>query len=69
MNILGGLIWAISIGILGYLFGHAFEWVIGDVERYELQLFIILAAIGSAVSYVHWLRKQKLAKQPATPEK
>jgi membrane protein DedA with SNARE-associated domain len=68
-NILGAFVWAITIGISGYLFGHAFELVIGDIEKYELQLLLVLAALGSVVWGLHWLRKQKLSRQADALEK
>ena len=69
LNILGALVWAVAIGVSGYSFGNVFEWVIGDVERCELRLFLGLAAVGVIVWCAHWLRRQKAGKQPAAPKK
>ncbi|MGV8075262.1 MAG: DedA family protein [Syntrophobacteraceae bacterium] len=69
LNILGALLWAASIGVLGYLFGNVFELFIGDIERHESYLFIGLAAIGTVVWCVHWLRRQKAAKRLAESKK
>lgn len=69
LNILGALVWAVAIGVSGYLFGNVFEWVIGDVERHELRLFLALTAVGVIVWCARWLRRQKAGKQPAAPKK
>jgi hypothetical protein len=34
---------------MGYLFGHALETLIGDIKRYELLFFAILAGVGLAI--------------------
>ncbi len=46
-NALGAALWAPLIGGLGYLFGHALEVLIGDVERYEgwALAAIVMAAV------------------------
>jgi membrane protein DedA with SNARE-associated domain len=55
LNILGASIWALVIGILGYLFGHTLEMLIGDVKKFELCIFAILAGIG----FIIWLIQLK----------
>lgn len=58
LDMAGALVWTLVIGAMGYLFGHALEALIGDVKRYELWLFIGVAALGAlarAVSLI--LRK------------
>jgi high-affinity Fe2+/Pb2+ permease len=44
---------------LGYLFGHGFALVIGDIRHYELRLFILLAVSGLFVWSIHWFRQRK----------
>jgi membrane protein DedA with SNARE-associated domain len=58
LNILGALTWTIVIGVMGYMFGHTLEVIIGDVKRYELWLFIGLAALGVIIRAVHLLSKK-----------
>jgi membrane protein DedA with SNARE-associated domain len=53
------LVWAILVGCLGYAFGNVMEALLGDIERYELELFGVLLIIGTAVWLVRTLRKTK----------
>jgi membrane protein DedA with SNARE-associated domain len=69
LNTLGGLLWAISVGVSGYLFGRVLELLIGDIKRYELGLFAALAVIGAVVWSVHRFRRQKAARQTTESEK
>jgi membrane protein DedA with SNARE-associated domain len=57
-NLLGAAIWALLIGLSGYIFGQALELLIGDVKRYELWLFAGLAGGGLLVWCIHFLRKR-----------
>ncbi|HRT63004.1 MAG TPA: DedA family protein [Syntrophales bacterium] len=57
LNILGAITWTIAIGVMGYLFGHTLEIIIGDVKRYELWLFIGLAAVGAIIRAGRLLKK------------
>jgi membrane protein DedA with SNARE-associated domain len=68
LNTLGGLVWAISIGISGYLFGHVAELFIGDIRRYELLLFVALAFIGSAMWAIRGLKRPRMGKRIARPK-
>jgi len=43
LNILGACLWALVVGVSGYLFGHALELFIGDIKRYEIWMFVGLA--------------------------
>ena len=45
-NVIGAVIWAFALGIGGYLFGRAFERLVGDIQRYELWAVAGLIAIG-----------------------
>jgi len=58
LNIIGAAIWAIAVGTLGYLFGTTLEIIIGNIKRYELLIFSILAAVGLAVWLLYFLRKR-----------
>jgi membrane protein DedA with SNARE-associated domain len=69
LNILGAFLWAVSIAVSGYLFGHVVELFLGKLKRYELYLFITLAVLGSIVWSVHWFRNHKVAGMSAEPKK
>jgi len=58
LNILGAFTWTIVIGVMGYIFGHTLEVILGDVKRYELWIFIGLAALGVIIRTVHLLLKK-----------
>lgn len=68
-NALGAAAWAILIGISGYLFGHVLELLIGNIERYELYLFIALAVLGAITWSIHWLRRKREGEQSTKTKK
>ncbi|MBD3822823.1 MAG: DedA family protein [Thiotrichales bacterium] len=60
LNAIGALIWAITIGTLGYLFGQVVESVMGEIKKYEMWLLggiAILAVLAWLARYV-WTGKQ-----------
>lgn len=70
LNILGAFTWTLILGILGYLFGHTIEVIIGDIKQYEMWFFIGLAAVGVVIWSVHLLSKKKNSgNKPARPMK
>lgn len=52
-NMIGAAIWALVIGGIGYLFGHAIEWFLADLEVFEK---VALAAVVVVVVLVFILR-------------
>lgn len=69
LNALGALLWAVSVGASGYLFGHVLESVVGRVEKYELLVFIALSVAGALAWGIHWFRNHQAGKQNPTPTK
>ena len=51
LNIVGAALWAVVIGVLGYLFGYALEALVDNVKKYELLIFSALVVVG----IIHWL--------------
>ncbi|HWQ31482.1 MAG TPA: DedA family protein [Blastocatellia bacterium] len=49
LNLIGGLVWALVIGLAGYVFGHALELLLADLRRYELWIVLALLSGGTAV--------------------
>jgi membrane protein DedA with SNARE-associated domain len=49
LNLIGAAIWAVSFGVAGYTFGHAFEFLLGKIKQYELTLLGILAIVGLSI--------------------
>lgn len=62
LNTVGAFLWAVSIGVLGYLFGHVLELFIVKIERYELLLFIMIAVLGLVIWSIHLFRGQRTAE-------
>jgi len=58
LNAIGALIWAIVVGILGFVFGHVFQAFLEDFKHYELWLIITLVVIGGLVKLYHLYKKK-----------
>jgi membrane protein DedA with SNARE-associated domain len=58
LNLLGAFVWAVAIGILGYVFGQTFELLLDDIKRYELWLFAGIAIVGVIVWWFYRTRKK-----------
>ncbi len=59
LNALGAMIWAVLVGTGGYLFGSAFEMVLGKVKLCELSFFGALLIAVSAMWAFRFLRKKR----------
>jgi membrane protein DedA with SNARE-associated domain len=46
LNFLGALVWAISVGYLGYQFGTIAEALMGKIQKYEMYILGLLVAGG-----------------------
>ena len=65
-NFLGAAAWAMVVGGLGYLLGHAVELFLEDVKRYERTIIAGLLALGAIL----WLgHRYRLRKRGAGPDK
>jgi membrane protein DedA with SNARE-associated domain len=47
LNAVSAAVWAVALGVLGYFFGHAMEYVLEDVRKYELAVMtgLVTAAV------------------------
>ena len=52
LNIIGALLWATSLGIVGYLLGQAVVGLLGDIEMYEKPVALVL--LVAAVVWIAW---------------
>jgi membrane protein DedA with SNARE-associated domain len=59
LNAAGALIWAITVGIGGYLFGNALEIFIGNIKNNELKVFGVIAALGVVIWIFHIVRRKR----------
>jgi membrane protein DedA with SNARE-associated domain len=57
LNIIGAAIWASVVGTLGYLLGNTVELLMGNIKKYELLLFAILAGVGVSIWLVKWYKR------------
>ena len=69
LNILGASLWAVIIGTLGYLFGQTLEIIVGDVKRYELLVFALLAGVGGVIWLVYFRKRPSTSKTNQPPPK
>jgi membrane protein DedA with SNARE-associated domain len=63
-NAAGGILWAITIALLGYTLGATAKTVINDIGLYGL----ILMALGGVAAYVLHRRHQRRVLQEIAPE-
>lgn len=56
-NLLGAAIWAPLIGGLGYLFGHAVEVLLGDLERFEEVGLVTIVVAALLVGLIRGLAR------------
>jgi membrane protein DedA with SNARE-associated domain len=59
LNMLGASVWAVVVGTMGYLFGHALEVMIGNIKHYELLIIAILTGAGVFSWVVHFTKTKK----------
>jgi membrane protein DedA with SNARE-associated domain len=46
LNVIGAVLWAVVIGFLGYLCGHALELIMGEIKHLEVPILVGIAVIG-----------------------
>jgi membrane protein DedA with SNARE-associated domain len=59
MNMVGASVWAVIIGTMGYLFGQSLEIILGEIKKYELILFAIIAGVGITVWSIYLLSRER----------
>ena len=60
LNALGAMVWAIAVGIGGYLFGNVLEIFIENAKRYEVYAFITIAAGGAVIWIIQTAIRRRL---------
>ncbi|HMA09976.1 MAG TPA: DedA family protein [Ramlibacter sp.] len=68
-NVVGAAIWAPLVGGAGYLFGHALEAMIGDLERFEEVGLVFIIVAGVVLTVVrHRLKTLEKRKKLTSAE-
>ena len=62
-NLIGAVLWAVVIGVLGYLCGHVLELIMGDIKHLEVPILVGIALIGGLLFFFH---RRRRSKAPAT---
>ena len=59
LNIIGGAMWAVTIGVAGYLFGQTLEMFFSDLKRYELWAFLGIIIMAVFIWGMHFRSRGK----------
>ena len=59
LNLIGGAIWAAAFAYLGFSLGSAAEALLGQIHRYELAIFAVIAGIGTTLWCIRFLRRRR----------
>ena len=62
LNGSGAAVWAVGVGILGYLLGKTLQLVLGEVERFEAVILAALVVVGLVIWLWHLRRERKATK-------
>jgi membrane protein DedA with SNARE-associated domain len=58
-NVIGAVLWAVVIGFLGYLCGHALELIMGEIKHLEVPILVGIAVIGGLWLFFNHRRRSK----------
>ena len=61
LNLIGAVLWAVVIGVLGFLCGHVLELIMGEIKHLEVPILIGIAVVGGLLFFVHRRRRGKVA--------
>ena len=64
LNGVGAMVWAVSVGTGGYLFGSALEMMIANIKHYEIQVLGIIAFVGVIIWAIHFYHRRKIKTVP-----
>jgi len=68
LDVIGAAIWAPLVGGLGYLFGHAVEVLVGDIEQFEEAVLLLIIVAGMVFTVVRGYLKSRAEKRAMRPE-
>jgi membrane protein DedA with SNARE-associated domain len=67
LNIIAAAIWAISFGLIGYLFGKTAEIIVGDIGRYENIVVGCVVLLATTLWVFRHMRKRRKGSQRSSP--
>jgi membrane protein DedA with SNARE-associated domain len=59
LNGVGAVLWAVVIGILGYLCGHLLELIMGEIKHLEVPILVGIAVSGGLWFFFNHRRRSK----------
>lgn len=59
LNTISALVWSAAVGIGGYLFGNFLQILMGDIRRYEIEIFVAIAITGGLIWGIHFYRSRR----------
>lgn len=59
LNLIGAILWAISFGYAGFLFGAGFRLILADFALYETYVLFALALLGIAIWLISLVRSRR----------
>jgi len=59
LNCIGAGIWAVIIGVLGYVLGHSLELLLKELKHYEIFVILAVACAGLVAWGFFWLKNRK----------
>ena len=62
LNFISAVLWSVSVGLLGYYFGHAVEIAIGEIKKFEILIFLIIMLVAIIFLVRKIIRKRNLRK-------
>jgi membrane protein DedA with SNARE-associated domain len=65
LNVIGAFVWASTLGVLGYALGPAVQTLLGDIERYENPVAVVL--LVAAIIWMGWQHSQAFRSAKRKP--
>ncbi len=59
LNAVSAAVWAVALGVLGFVFGHTMELVLDEIKRYEIAVMAGVVVIGIILFSVKRYRNRK----------
>ncbi len=67
LNMIGALVWAVVVALVGYLFGAAARALIVDVKNYEHWIILGMLWTGALVYIINFLHKREIDRMEGRP--